>query len=104
MKKGLIKQSSTVSARAAFEALTDSEAGYAPRLVNPERPLAARNWGSVITDRNVAHSSSGKSIEMIDIAGRGRPAITLPVKGMLRDAEVDLLERVTRVQLRQFAP
>jgi len=85
-KFGRAKQSSTISAKVAYETLLEN--GYTPRLLNPDQPLISLNWSSVIADRNVVHSKSGLSIEMIDETGQGRISVDVKIKGMMSESSI----------------
>lgn len=97
-KFGSPKQSSTMSARAVYELLV--EEGYTPRLINPDKPLISNNWGAVIVDRNVAHSKSGDSIQMVDASGQNRVMITLKTKGMMSVSSLSYFRNFASVPIK----
>ncbi len=100
MSKEIIgpKKSSTIAAKAAYQLLLN--AGYRPRLVDPEKPLRSDAWDAVIIDKNVMHSASGKSIQMIDASGQNRPPIDLKIKGMMSENSITFFQKHAHVPLK----
>lgn len=92
------KQSSTVSAREAYQRLVDH--GYRPCLVNEEKPLRSEDWKAVIVDANVVHSASGKSIQMIDATGQNRSPVDLKIKGMMSESSVSFFEKKVKIPMK----
>lgn len=97
-KFGRKKQSSPISAKVAYGLLLEN--GYAPKLLNPDRPLHSQNWESVINHQNVAHSKSGKSIIMVDTTPQNRPPVDLKIKGMMGENGVDFFQSRVGIQMK----
>jgi hypothetical protein len=85
-----LKQSSTLSAKAAYALLLKND--YRPQLLDEKKSLLPLSWEQAIRDSNVVHSQSGKSIHMIDTSGRNRPMIDLKVKGMMSESSLSFFK------------
>ena len=95
-KFGRPKQSSTVSAKVAYERLF--EAGYRPRLIAGAKPLHEENWGTVITHKSVARSISGDSV-YLDRA-EGGLEVVLKIKGMMSEKSLSYFSQHVGVNLK----